>query len=67
MLRAAKANALVNGRDYLIPEDVKFLSNEMLNHRLILNSEAIIEAGSQIKTVVESIIQSTLAEVKAPQ
>ena len=67
MLRAAKANALVNGRDYLIPEDVKFLSNEMLNHRLILNSEAIIEAGSQINTVVESIIQSTLAEVKAPQ
>jgi MoxR-like ATPase len=67
MLKAAKANALVNGRDYLIPEDVKFLSNEMLNHRLILNSEAIIEAGSQMNTVVENIIESTLAQVKAPQ
>ncbi len=66
MLKAAKANALVNGRDYVIPEDVKYITNEMLNHRLIMNSEAIIEAGSQVNKAIEKIIEESVEKVRTP-
>ncbi len=67
MLKAAKANALVNGRGYVIPEDVKFITNEMLNHRLIMNSEAIIEAGSQVNKAIERIIEESVSKVRTPR
>ncbi|MCL4329333.1 MAG: MoxR family ATPase [Candidatus Thermoplasmatota archaeon] len=66
-LRAVRANALINGRDYVIPEDAKFMSSELLNHRLILNSEAIIEAGSDLPSTVNGIIDEAVSSVRAPQ
>ncbi len=66
-LNAAKANALINGRDYVIPEDVKYLAAEILNHRLILNSETLIEnAGDAVKTSLK-IINSIVSQVEAPK
>ncbi len=66
-LNAAKANALINGRDYVIPEDVKYLANEILNHRLILNSETLIEnAGDAVATTLR-IIASIVSQVAAPK
>ena len=35
--QAARAVALLNGRDHVIPEDVKTLAHRVLRHRLILN------------------------------
>ena len=37
---AAKANAYFNGRDYVLPEDVKEVAHDVLNHRILLNYEA---------------------------
>jgi MoxR-like ATPase len=37
---AAKANAYLNGRDYVLPEDIKEMAHDVLNHRIILNYEA---------------------------
>ena len=31
--KAAKANAMLNGRDYVIPEDIRYLSRELLKDR----------------------------------
>ena len=66
-LKAARANALMNGRDYVIPEDIKTMSHELLNHRLILNPEAMVSAGNNIAEEVNKIIDSILADVEAPQ
>ena len=40
MMRTAKANALLNGRGFIIPEDVKATAHEVLRHRIILTFEA---------------------------
>jgi len=40
---SAKAHALLDGRDYALPEDVKAMAPDVLNHRLILNYEAEAE------------------------
>ncbi|MBD0317897.1 MAG: MoxR family ATPase [Thermoleophilia bacterium] len=40
LLRVAKARALVAGRDYVVPEDVKAVAPAVLAHRLILAPEA---------------------------
>ncbi|AEL25388.1 AAA family ATPase [Cyclobacterium marinum] len=37
---AAKANAFMQGRDYVLPEDIKEVAEDVLNHRIILNYEA---------------------------
>ena len=40
LIKAAKANAMINGRGYVIPEDIKEIAHDVLRHRLILTFEA---------------------------
>ena len=40
LLRAAKARALVRGRDHALPDDVQALADAVLAHRLMLVPEA---------------------------
>ena len=40
LIKAAKANAIINGRGFVIPEDIKEVAHEVLRHRLILTFEA---------------------------
>lgn len=66
-LNAAKANAFLNGRDYVIPEDIKYLSRELLNHRLILRPEAMIENGNDVLGTLNRIIDEIISEVDTPK
>ena len=59
--RAARALALLEGRDHVIPEDVKELRHVVLRHRIILNFEAIAD---DVKP--ETIIDAIFASVKVP-
>lgn len=59
--QVAKALALINGRDYVIPEDVKQLRHSVLRHRLILNFEAIAD-----QVHPEMIIDTIFNAVTAP-
>jgi MoxR-like ATPase len=43
LLRAAKASAAIEGRDFATPDDVKSLATPTLRHRLVLKAEAEIE------------------------
>ena len=61
LMNASKAYAYVNERDYVIPDDVKYLSPYVLGHRLILHSEARMEGAS-----IQSILQSIFEQVKVP-
>jgi MoxR-like ATPase len=54
---AARARAAIEGRDFVIPDDVKALAPALLRHRLILSPAAEID-GRQVEDVVRSIIES---------
>jgi len=58
LLRAAKAHALVNGRDHALPDDVQALALAVLSHRIMLVPEA---AGVERDEVVASAIAATPA------
>ena len=62
MLRAAQANALISGRPYVLPDDIKYITPKILGHRLILKVEA--EARGK-KT--EDVVREVLNAVPAPK
>ncbi len=53
---AAKANAYLNGRDYVLPEDIKEIAHDVLAHRLLLNFEAEAE-GISSRDIVTKILE----------
>ncbi len=57
MLKLSRARAAMEGRDYVIPDDVKFTAREVLIHRLMLKPD-MWAIGMTVKTVVESIVGS---------
>jgi len=57
LLRAAKALAVVRGRDHLLPDDVKEIAPDVLAHRLVLSPEALIR-GSDPRSFVEKTLDS---------
>jgi MoxR-like ATPase len=57
LFRTSQALALMQGRDYVIPDDVKSLAEPTLGHRVIMNPAARIR-NVQSSTVVEEILQS---------
>jgi len=59
---AARAAAALDGRDYVLPDDVKTLAPALLRHRLILSPSAEID-GRRIDDVVAGLI----ASVEAPR
>ena len=54
---ASRAMALMNGRDYVIPDDVKAVAHAVLNHRLILKPESEFEGITPAK-VIEEVVKS---------
>jgi len=62
LLRASKAIAAINGRDFVTPDDVKFVANPVLNHRLILTAEREMEGGEP-----EDIIREIAEGIEVPR
>jgi len=61
LIRAAKANAMVSGRGYVISEDIKQIAHEVLRHRLILTFEA---EADEINT--DKVIDIILEKISSP-
>ncbi|MFK7695095.1 AAA family ATPase [Paenibacillus sp. HJGM_3] len=61
LMQAAKAYAYIQGRDYVIPDDIKTLVPFVLSHRIILHSEARIEGKT-----IESVFESIFSQVRVP-
>lgn len=57
LLRTGQARALLAGRDYVIPEDIKDFAHEVLRHRIILTFEALAD-GVSTDQVVDSIVEA---------
>ncbi len=53
---AAKAIAFFNQRDYVLPEDIKEIATDVLNHRIILNYEAEAD-GITTEQIIEKLLK----------
>lgn len=61
LMRAVQSYAFVQGRDYVIPDDVQYLAKAVFSHRIILKSEAKFDGIS-----AEDIMGEILAAVQVP-
>ncbi len=59
---AARARAAIDGRDFVIPDDVKQLAPALLRHRLILSPAAEIDGR-----VVEDVVTGIIEQIEAPR
>ena len=57
LLRAARAQALADGRDYLVPDDVKSLAVPALAHRVMVKGRGAQGGGLDAEAVLRSIVQ----------
>ncbi len=57
LLKLSRARAAMDDRDYVIPDDIKFIAREVLVHRLLLKPD-MWAVGMDIKDVVERIISN---------
>jgi MoxR-like ATPase len=61
LYRASQALALIKGRDFVIPDDVKRLAVPVLGHRLILSTDAYLHNASK-----EKLIEDILSSITVP-
>lgn len=57
LMKAAKAFAFIHNRDYVLPDDVKYLAPFVLSHRIILTSEAKFE-GQNAHNLIAKLLNS---------
>ncbi|MEN3036719.1 MAG: MoxR family ATPase [Candidatus Methanosuratincola petrocarbonis] len=62
LYKGSRALALLEGRDYVIPDDVKALAHNVLRHRMVLRMEALAEGITP-----ESLIERALSETPVPK
>jgi MoxR-like ATPase len=62
LIRCARARALMLGRDFVLPDDVKALVSVVLAHRLTLSAESELE-GLSAKRIIENL----LSKIEAPR
>ena len=57
LMRAARASAFLDGRDYVVPEDIKYLAEPVLAHRLILfrNYRQTMTQETILREIIESV------------
>ncbi|MEM1658634.1 MAG: MoxR family ATPase [Candidatus Jordarchaeales archaeon] len=58
LMEGSMARAALNGRDYVIPDDVKAIAKQTFVHRLILRPEAELE-GITVEKIVERLLEET--------
>ena len=56
IMRASKAIAAMNGRDFVTPDDVKYVAHHVLNHRIFLTAEREME-GIATEDVIKEITE----------
>ncbi|MDO4183085.1 MAG: MoxR family ATPase [Coriobacteriia bacterium] len=57
LVNLARANALMRGRVYVMPDDIKYLAPHVLSHRIMLTHEAKVN-GRSARSVIMSILDS---------
>ncbi len=55
-LRAAQAAAAIHGRDYVIPDDVKQVAEDVLSHRIICKGFQMVQSGEMAREYIRQIL-----------
>lgn len=63
LYRGSQAYAAIQGRDYVLPDDVKRLVPRILSHRCLLHPESALR-GIQIGDILQRLIKETLLELE---
>ena len=63
LMKADKAYAFINGRDYVIPDDVQYLAPFVLTHRIILQAEARFE-GITTKAIIDELLEKVSIPIR---
>ncbi len=63
LAKAARAKAFVEGRNYVSPDDVKYLAADILAHRLHLQMDARMK-GVSAQLVIEQVLQETIVPIR---
>ena len=61
LIRVGQAAALLAGRDYVIPEDIRMFAHEILRHRILLTFEALADGVTS-----DQVVDSVVATVPVP-
>ncbi|HWS30441.1 MAG TPA: hypothetical protein VN512_10080 [Clostridia bacterium] len=61
LMNAAMAHAMLLGRSYTLPDDVQFMAEPVLAHRIVLHPQ-----GSQKKETPETVLSGILRSIKVP-
>ncbi|MEN8138378.1 MAG: MoxR family ATPase [Bacteroidota bacterium] len=62
IMNSSKAIAAIRGRNFVTPDDIKYVAKHVMNHRIILNSDLEIEGVS-----TEEVIDSILSKIEIPR
>ena len=62
LMNGAKAFAAIQGRDFVVPDDVLYLVNPVLRHRVQLSSEKELEG-----VTVDQVIQQIVSKIEVPR
>jgi MoxR-like ATPase len=62
LLRAARVEAGIRGSDFVSPDDVKAVASQVVAHRLMLSSEALLEGTNEL-----SVLRKLLDQVSVPR
>ena len=62
LLIGAKAFAAIQGRDFVVPDDVLYLVNPVLRHRVQLSSEKELEG-----VTVDQVVQQIVSKIEVPR
>ncbi len=62
LLNASKAYALLEGRDFITPDDIKYLAPSVLHHRIILSAETEMEGHSAL-----SVCKRLMEKIEVPK
>ena len=65
LVAAARALALLRGRDYVLPQEVYDVARDVLRHRVLLSYEALAD-GVTAEDVVERVVRTVVAPRVAP-
>jgi MoxR-like ATPase len=61
LMRTGQAIAAIHGREYVLPDDIKYLTLPVLGHRIILRDEERLRGGSP-----EKVLKDVLEQVEVP-
>ncbi len=62
LMQSAKAFALLQGRDFVTPDDIQFLVKPILQHRIILSTDAELDGQT-----VDGVIKSIVSKIEVPK